>query len=116
MTSTFGDLGSAVVIIFIFSNKLTNHVNKIYNLSNRIRSILSLFSGYKNWKSGKNKFHRVKRNVSANMKKYVASKQKWKCNKCKNLLDAHNVSLTARNRNQNGNKTTCGWYVKRQNI
>ena len=35
-----------------------------------------------------NKLHKEKRNVNSTIKKFIAANQSWKCNKCKNILDA----------------------------
>ena len=89
-------------IIFILINEnilKLFHVQVIYNNYGLIKFILKnilytlpLITLYFNYETIINIMHKSqnnkKRNVTQTIKKYVASNQLWKCNYCKNLLDA----------------------------
>ena len=95
-----------ISILFVLSNSKLNFIkkflNKIKNIQNILILLFSLISFFTiNIKKYNSYFKKnsidnsinnnstiiKKRNVTGNQKKYIASKQKWKCNNCKNILD-----------------------------
>ena len=89
-----------IFILFILINeKLLKfyHLKLCYDNYNFIKFVVKnilylipLITIYFNYENIVNNIttHKKKRNVSQNIKKFVASNQKWRCNMCNNLLDA----------------------------
>jgi hypothetical protein len=72
----------ALVIVY-FSDEYSIIYRSLRKLPHVI-GVLSVLWGFYN---GHKKFLIHKRNVSHKQKKYIASRQRWKCKKCKKLLD-----------------------------
>ena len=88
------------IIIILYYNSLDKYINIIDDKIKQFRKIIPLLMilgillfGSKEFlvetlnKSNIVKPVKVKRNVTATMKKIVASRQKWHCKSCKNVLD-----------------------------
>ena len=87
------------LILFFYLNEKFKLLNfyTIKNISKNLMLILPIISiylskdtiskVYTNYKFKNNLNTRNTRNVSATLKKMVASNQRWKCNLCHNLLD-----------------------------
>ena len=82
-------IGSIISVIYIYRYK--NHIAQKYikSIENDVYKTIGvpanlLFDSVHKSKVNKNK---QKRNVSELSKKIVASRQKWRCKKCKQLLD-----------------------------